>query len=138
MITFNSFLIALLVFTIQNQGGLVQKINDIEIISLINSLDSDKRYETDKFSVVVFRKGNSSGSAGIAGTDEITHSYLIGISEYDEYPAQSLYQIGDFYHSSIIDVIENNTSINLVIEHGDVADRKRNTFEITHQSVNSR
>jgi len=48
-------------------------------------------------SVRVYKLPNEPGSAGHE-SGEVTHTLYIAISEFDEYPDQSLFKIGPFYN----------------------------------------
>ncbi len=130
-----TFILILSILSCEVQEGFVTQIKEPDIVALINSLESGDKYKTGSFNILIFKKSNPSGSAKTVGTHEVTHSYLIGISEFDEYPKQSLFIVGDFMNPVIEDVIENESSIRITIKHGNVNNRKSNEFEIYQHTV---
>lgn len=113
----------------------VKKLDNQELSMILNNIESMKKYEVETFSIVIFLKSNKSGSANLGETDEVSHSYLIGISEHDEFPKQSLYQIGNFINPQIQNVIYHKKKIELWIEHGIYNSRRQIGFIILQDSI---
>lgn len=52
-------------------------------------------------SVKIYTIDNGTGSAGFESS-EVSHNLLIAVSEFDEEPNQSLFEIGSFYNPKFV------------------------------------
>lgn len=130
-----SFLSLLLIATqLISSEPVVEKIEDSELITLFNSLETENRYTNEDISLSIFKKSNPPGSAGFSGGHEVSHSFYLAISEYDEYPAQSLFLIGGFYNPRY-KVETNEKYLTLSVEYGAHNQRKSKTYKITLTEV---
>ena len=138
MFILNLLFINIFFISCDTQDGKVQKIETEQMVSMMNSIVSIEVYNTDSFAVSVFKKGNESESAGKRGTDEISYSYLLAISEFDEYPVQSLFEVGGFYNPSIDNTSIGDTTIRFEFTHGVFGDRKTSSITIGLHTVELR
>lgn len=109
----------LLALKIQAQNDIPQvvKIENKELVELMNGLSGDRHVYASDFNAKIFKKDNAAGSADLEGTHGITTNYLIAISESDEYPVQSLFEIKEFFVPEIVFVIGNENSFTVRIKH---------------------
>jgi hypothetical protein len=130
-----SFLSLLLIATqLISSEPVVEKIEDSKLISLFNSLETENRYTNEDISLSIFKKSNPPGSAGISGGHEISYSFYLAVSEYDEYPAQSLFLIGGFINPQYT-VETNEKYLALSVKYGVFNDRKSKTYKVTLNKV---
>lgn len=124
----------LLVFIHHTSEPTIEKVQDEKLISLMNSLENNHRYTNDIISVSIFKKSNPPGSAGFSGGHEISHSYYLAVSEYDEYPAQSLFLVGGFYNPKYQVEVQKDHVI-ITVEYGAYNDRRTTKYKITLAQV---
>ncbi|WP_115461560.1 hypothetical protein [Winogradskyella aurantiaca] len=88
---------------------LVQGQNDIEINSLndkrlIHVLNSSELLDENRdfyLGVRIYAIDNGTASAGFASS-EVSHSLLFAITEFDEQPKQSLFEVGPFLNPKFL------------------------------------
>lgn len=112
----------------------ITRIDNTEIIKTIHSIDTPSRFESDNFSLKIFKKSNPPGSAGISGGHEISHSFYLAISEFDEYPLQSLFLLGGFYNPEYTVEKEENSLV-MKVKHGAYDNRKEEKVKIELHKV---
>ena len=112
----------------------IEKIEDESLVSLMNSLENTHIYRNEIIAVSIFKKGNPPGSAGFSGGHEISHSYYLAVSEFDEYPAQSLFLIGGFYNPKY-QAESQKDHVMMTVEYGPYNDRKNISYKITLAEV---
>lgn len=127
--------IILLLSLLQTSQPEITRIEDAKTISLLNSLENKERFEANGFSVGIFNHANPPGSAGFSEGHEISRSYYLAISEFDEYPVQSLFLVGGFYNPSY-KVQSNQDHIIVTIEHGASDNRKTQSLKVMLHQVN--
>lgn len=113
----------------------VKKIEIDSQIDLFNSIRMYRSIDSKHFRVKVFLLDNKPGSAGIVGTGEISSRLFFGISEFDEYPKQSLFEINNLVNPKIKGKKINDENIELTIEHYNSGKTKLNTIRITSHKV---
>ncbi len=80
------------------------KIEKSEISRLIKVLNNSELIGENRenyLSVKIYTIDNGTGSAGFESC-EVSHNLLIAVSEFDEEPNQSLFEIGPFYNPKFI------------------------------------
>ena len=109
----------------------IERIENYEIIKLLNGLEILKEFKTTDLSVRIIALGNLSGSAGYAN-GEITHDLYFTVSQYGELPEQNLFRVGEFYNPKIESIDSaNNTKPIIEISFGELGERQRINFELT-------
>lgn len=88
-------ILLLISFLIQTDPPKITEIQDAKQRELMGSLLSGDRYLTNDFALRIHKKENPYGSAG-NNSGEITHSYFFVVSEYDELPRKSVFEIAEF------------------------------------------
>jgi hypothetical protein len=111
-----------------------EKVEDARLIKVLNELSLLTEKKTRQLSIKVFTVGNESGSAGFAGSDEITHQIYIATSEYGELPEQNLFVIGPFYNPTLFSWSERDGQ-ELTIEYGEQKSRKTITIKISFDKI---
>ena len=91
----------------------IETVKDNETIKLLNQIELLKDFKTENISVRIYQVVNESGSAGF-NNGEITHDLYFAVSDFDELPNQSLYQIKDLYAIEIESVKHKNPDCSLI------------------------
>ncbi|GEM_PF-1056212 len=127
-------IIFLLGFGVQSNEPSITEIRNNEKIELLGSLLSGDRYLTNDFVLRIHKKENPYGSAG-NDSGEITHSYLFTISDNDDAPRRSVFEIGEFYGPNVKAVREKEKLIEVDIEY--YANRRKTvkTVFVRHHQV---
>lgn len=95
------------------------------LIEVLNDCVQLAETQTNNLNIRIYQTDNKPGSAGF-DNGEITYNLLIAVSEFDEYPNQSLFEIGPFLNPTFLEWSVEAKSC--IIEYG-VLD-KRETVEI--------
>jgi hypothetical protein len=132
--TFLFFLFAINAYA--QKKAVVSQIKNESLVNLLSSVDTVYFKESKEIRVVLYQVDNESGSAGIAGSEEVSTKFLIAVSEFGELPDQSLFSVGDFYNPKIIKFssLKNNDCL-LQIEYGAYKSRKKITLNISLNKV---
>ena len=129
------FLMLLLNFTLAfGQEIEINKIEDYNLVKLINGIELLSEKRTDDLSLRIFKLANLPGSAGYASS-EVIHDLLIAVSEYDELPDQSVFRVSSFYNPKIMDWKTENLEPVVLIEYGPYDERKQLTIQISLQKI---
>lgn len=118
-------------FFAQSNDPVVKRIEDKVLIEALSAIENQNRYEAQDFSVSILKRANAPRSAGIPGGHEISHSYYVVISEFDEYPETSLFNVGGFYNPKM-SISENDDFATMTVEFGAFNNRitKKYTIEL--------
>jgi len=109
----------------------IERIENYEFQRLLNGLEILKEFQTSELSVRIIAFGNLSGSAGFPN-GEITHDLFFAVSEFDEYPKQNLFKVGEFYNPKIESIDSTNDMKQIIeISFGKLGERKSLKFELT-------
>jgi len=79
----------------------VDKSENSRLIKVLNSSELIGENRENYLSVRIYKIDNGSASAGFPSS-EVSHNLLIAVSEFDEEPNQSLFEIGPFYNPKFI------------------------------------
>ncbi|TKG97028.1 DUF1311 domain-containing protein [Puteibacter caeruleilacunae] len=99
----------------------VEKIEDHEIVGLLNSVEVLKEFETSELIVKIMAVGSYSGSAGFPN-GEVVQDLLVAVSEFDEVPKQNLFRISEIYNPELVAI--------------DMTDESKPIIEITYGQRN--
>jgi len=77
---------------------------------VLNNLEIIKEFKTSELSIRIITLENPSGSAGFEN-GEITHDIYFAISEFDEFPKQNLFSIGNLYSVKVESIDTSNSKI---------------------------
>jgi hypothetical protein len=80
----------------QNELKIEKSEND-RLIKVLNNSELIGENRENYLSVKIYTIDNGTGSAGFPSS-EVSHNLLIAVSEFDEEPNQSLFEIGPFYN----------------------------------------
>ncbi len=80
----------------QNELKIAKSEND-RLIKVLNNSELIGENRENYLSVKIYTIDNGTGSAGFPSS-EVSHNLLIAVSEFDEEPNQSLFEIGPFYN----------------------------------------
>ena len=75
----------------------IEKSEDSRLIKVLNNSELIGENRENYLSVKIYTIDNGTGSAGFESS-EVSHNLLIAVSEFDEEPNQSLFEIGPFYN----------------------------------------
>ena len=67
-------------------------------------------------------------------TGEISNSYYLAISEFDEYPVQTLFEVDGFYNPKFEIEVDKDKYI-ITSEYGSILERKVKKYKITLHKV---
>lgn len=113
----------------------IKKSEDLNLVKVLNKAEFVSKFTDEYLSVKVYQIDNGTGSAGFPSS-EVSHSYLIAVSEFDETPNHSLFEIGPFYYSSTINWNgKGTTAKEFEIEYGALKDRKVAEFVVSIQEL---
>ncbi len=91
----------------------IETVKEYETIKLLNQIELLKEFKTENISIRIYQIGNESGSAGF-NNGEITHNIYFAVSEFDELPNQSLFQIKNLYGVEIVNIKRKNPDCSLI------------------------
>lgn len=75
----------------------IEKSENARLIKVLNNSELIGENRENYLSVRIYKIDNGTGSAGFPSS-EASHNLLIAVSEFDEEPNQSLFEIGPFYN----------------------------------------
>lgn len=122
------------VIAFQTSPPKITEILDSEKKELLASLLSGSHYSANEFSVRIHKKENPYGSAG-NDSGEITHSYFFTISDNDDAPRRSVFEIGEFYAPNVKAVREKEKLIEVDIEYSANQKKTVKTVFVRHHQV---
>lgn len=118
----------LLTSTACAQSVQYEKVEDFDLVYLMNRVEVVGKVNSDDLIVRVLRVGNLPGSAD-SESGEITHTVYVGVSEYDELPEQSLFKLPDLLAPALERSATEEGAPVLFLTYGPAKDR--NMLEIT-------
>jgi len=102
----------------------IEKSDNSKLIKILNNSELIEASKDNFLSVKIFIIDNGTGSAGFPNS-EVSHNLLIAVSEFDEKPNQSLFEIGPFYNPKIVEWNEKEEyEKEIEIEYGIYNNRK--------------
>jgi hypothetical protein len=108
----------------------IKKVENHDIIKLLNNIRPFAEDKTDDLLIRVYSLNNEPGSAGFPN-GEVTDMIYIAVSEYGEYPDQNLYLAGPFYSPKFVKWDNSNSKYPiLLIDYGGYSDKKSISFII--------
>lgn len=128
------FLILLIGSLFQTDPPVITEIQDPDKKELIASIMSAEDFTTDDFFLRIHKKRNPYGSAG-NDSGEITNSYFFVISDYDDFPKESVFEIGEFYAPNVKAVREKEKLIEVDIEYYANRMKTTKTIFVRHHQV---
>lgn len=111
-----------------------EKIKDDRLVKILNGLTLFSEKKTNDLSIKIFSVDNEPGSAG-HDSGEITHDLYIAVSQFDEYPLQNVFNIGQFYNPKLINWTGEEIYQIISIEHGEISDRQTIKIKITIDKI---
>ena len=84
----------------QNELKIIKSENS-QLIKVLNNSNLIGENGENYLSVRIYKIDNGTGSAGFESS-EVSHNLLIAVSEFDEEPNKSLFEIGAFYNPKLI------------------------------------
>ena len=100
----------------------IEKSENARLIKVLNNSELLGNNRENYLSVRIYKIDNGSGSAGFPEGHEVSHNLLIAVSEFDEEPNQSLFEIGPFYNPKFVKWTDKKE---FEIEYGIYNNRKR-------------
>lgn len=128
------FITFLAVYFVQTDSPKITEIKDSDKKELIGSLLSGDSYSVEEFTIRIHKKENAYGSAGNE-SGEITHSYFFAISDNDDYPRRSVFEVGEFYKSNILSVRKKDNLIEVDVEYYSNRKKVTRTIIVKHHIV---
>ena len=116
----------------------IKEIQDIDQKSLLTQIDTVIFIKGKNMGITIFRVNNGSGSAHLPESDEVSHSFLISVSKYDENPQSKLFSLGPFINPKLSNNKDMGENYSLQISFGVNMQRKKNRLIIAFDSVQLR
>ena len=113
----------------------VKKIKGVRVSKIISSIDTSIFIKSEKMGISIFRINNGSGSAGLPESDEVSHSFLLSVAEFDENPKEKVYCIGTFINPELLEKKDLNEKFIIQIKHGVYNNRKISNLIISLKMV---
>lgn len=85
---------------------IIEKSENSRLIKVLNNSELIGENANDYLSVKIYKIDNGSGSAGLPEGHEVSYNLLIAVSEFDENPNQSVFEIGPFYNPKFVNWIQ--------------------------------
>ncbi|RYE30051.1 MAG: hypothetical protein EOP42_12995 [Sphingobacteriaceae bacterium] len=97
----------------------VKDVTNNKTVEILTRLESHTAFSGKKLTIGIFKVGNGSGSAHVAGNDEISETYYLTVTDApgDEHPVFKICSIGPFYGSKIISKKDLGDTYVLSLEH---------------------
>jgi hypothetical protein len=126
----------LLVVSASGQNIHTTEIKDKNLISVLGFADTVIFKYNEDILVKLFKVNNGSGSAHAPETDEVSHRYIIVVSNYDDAPDIRVYSIGDFYNPKILKFEKPaSDKFRVLFEYGGFNQRKKAFINISLNKV---
>lgn len=136
------FVILLLIFSKLGYCQNIKKAKAIEITNesvtkVLTSIESLSFEKGKKLEFSLFKISNGSGSAHVVGNDEISESYLIGVTDSfgDEEPVVKYFSVGPFYIPKIISKKDLGNTYVITLQHGGYKNLKNHKITISLNNV---
>lgn len=108
----------------------IEESNNSQLIKILNNSELIEKNSENYLSVKIYTIDNGTGSAGFPSS-EVSHNLLIAVSEFDEEPNQSLFEIGPFINPKFIKWTEiKEYEREFEIEYGIYNDRKTEKLKV--------
>lgn len=104
----------------------VKEVANKAIIEILTHFESHTSLIGKKLTIGIFKIGNGSGSANVAGDDEISETYFFTVtgSPGDEKPEFKVFSLGPFYASKIVKTTDLGDKYVLTLEHYNAGKRQ--------------
>lgn len=113
----------------------LEEVKDEKLLNIITKIDSSIIIKSNQFFISIVRINNGSGSAGLAESDEASHSFYLTVSEYDENPNSKLFLLGPFINPKFISKEDLEEKYIIHMEQGVVNKRSGSKLLITKSGV---
>jgi hypothetical protein len=126
-----------IIATAAAQNLTYKKVTDGDLAYVLNNLEKQIQFENtagDLF-INVYVVSDPSGSAHIEGTEEVTSTIYIAVSEDGELPEQNLFRLTSVYDPKIISPAKKARFPQLVFTYGAADKRKKAIISITLKSL---
>ncbi|MFI5163530.1 MAG: hypothetical protein ACHQHN_19805 [Sphingobacteriales bacterium] len=129
--------VSCMVLTASAQKITYKNLPDSNLTYILNSIEKHIAFKNNKddLFINVYVVSDPSGSAHTEGTDEITNTIYVAVSEDGEYPEQHLYKLTSVYDPKIVSWTKNAANPQLVFTCGAYGHRKRVVVSIFLKSL---
>ncbi len=127
-----SFLLLINLSSVQEPK--VKRLNNLDQIEILNSIDDFKQYHTNGFKVNLFRRVSSENKE-LNGFPLV--NYVIGVVNYSDMKSPHLYEVGEFYSPQIMSSVRLAGALKINIEYGKSDAKKNLTLIISKEGVKS-
>lgn len=125
-------LILMLSVTAKAQKLSYSTVKDQDLTYVLNNIVKTTSYTNNSdLYVQVYNVADPSGSAHTEGTDEITNSIYIAVSEDGESPEQHVYRLSSVLNPKFVNWIKSPSGAKLVISYGFAGKRRNATISIS-------
>jgi hypothetical protein len=107
-------------------------IQNADLNYVLNNIEKTTQFAADNGDLFIkaYIVADPSGSAHVDGTDEITNSIYIAVSEDGEAPEQHLFRLTSVYDPKFVNWIKTPGGPELVISYGPANKRKKATVHV--------
>ncbi|MES2426890.1 MAG: hypothetical protein V4560_07935 [Bacteroidota bacterium] len=109
-----------------------KEVKNSDLTYVLNSIQKTTHYNDEKNSlfIKVYVVADPSGSAHTEGTDEITNSIYIAVSNDGEWPEQHLFRLTSVYNPKLVNWVKTATGPGLVLTYGAANKTKKVTIQV--------
>ena len=109
-----------------------KEVKNSDLTYVLNNIVKTTRFTDDKNSLLirVYVVADASGSAHTEGTDEVTNSIYIAVSNNGETPEQRLFRLASVYNPKLVNWVKTATGPGLVMTYGPANKIKKVTIQV--------
>lgn len=107
----------------------IAKVKNFKLTEVLNNVEFIERGRSSEYIIRVFKLHNGAGSAG-SNSGEVSHNLLIAVSEINEAPEQSLFEMGPLLNPVFKEWKEDTEEGLFVIEYGPYDKRVEVTLKV--------
>ncbi len=113
----------------------ITQLTNVETNQLLSSIEKLEIKNGDKLRLSLFIVNNGSGSAHLPESDEVSHSLLISVSEYDEDRKVNVFRAGPFFNPQIISSKDLDEKFIISFQHGLYNNRRNGSLKIALNEI---
>ena len=110
----------------------VKEVKNADLAYVLNNIVKTTRFTDDKNNLLIraYVVSDKSGSAHTEGTDEVTSSIYIAVSNDGEVPEQHLFRLASVYNPKLVNWVKTATGSGLVLTYGPASKMKKATIQV--------
>lgn len=110
----------------------VKEVKNSDLTYVLNNIVKTTHYNDEKnyLFIKVYVTADPSGSAHVEGTDEVTNSIYIAVSNDGEAPEQHLFRLPSVYNPKLVNWVKTANGPGLVLTYGPANKTKKATIQV--------